>query len=184
MTPAPTPNVEGFDPDPNRYPGHPEHHKCPACSKSRKLGRGEIVKPRPSHTPVTHQNAVIAANTRWEQFRTAHYPWDTAPLKEAELHLAFLRQETQTGSRALQQRYSTSSNAAVPCAVCKSQIPNGKWLQAKTIRNPDTALLQQVFLCSQVCIAKFTKNPANYPPPSDREATGLPKPKPSTGRSN
>lgn len=173
---------------PATNPHNPTHTltcHCPSCCKKAKLARGEQLNhkthkappPRPTPPLSTHERAVVAATQRWANDAAAHYDWEHAPLEAAAERLASLRREIETGARALQQRYDTSKQVTVSCHVCHKPIPNGKWMMQKTVRNADTGLQATLFLCGQLCIARFQQNPSNYPPPG-MGPTGLPTPEP------
>jgi hypothetical protein len=185
-------------PAPPTNPYNPTHSptcRCPSCCKKAKLARGEVIKIRSDKKPAapkaaapppvvapskpkldTTARATVAATARWLNEAATHYDWAGAPLEEANAQLSFLRKEIEIGGRALQQRYSTSLNPTVQCHVCHKDIENGKWSQARTVRNADTGLLEQLYLCGQLCIARYQQNPGNYP--SALGPTGLPKPEP------
>jgi len=161
---------------PNPYnPTHRFTCRCPSCCKKAKAARGEeVATPQPKIAPeVAHKRAVVAATSRWDKEKLEQYDWENTPLEEAQLHLGDLRKELERGGKILQQRHSTRNFPDVPCAVCKQKIPNGKWMQQRTIRTD--GIIQSIFLCSQFCINQYGRNPNNFPPPNFGP-TGLPDP--------
>lgn len=116
--------------------------------------------------------ARTAAQARYTKQAESQYDWDKADLRDAEQHLGEMRREIERGARILQQRFSTANQQFVKCEVCKKDILNGRWAQSKTIRDKETNLLRNIYLCSAACIANQSYNPANHGPVSG-EPTGL-----------
>lgn len=164
-------------------PSHAVGCKCPSCNKKAKAARGEPAAeatPHPKHTPKepvdTVARAKTAAEARWLKHQQEQYDWEGTPLEVAQDHLAKLRKEIELGGRILQQRHNEATQQFVQCYICKRDIVNGKWAMNRTIRDPNTGLLQNIFLCSQSCIASATSQTSQQPPANKLGPTGLPKP--------
>lgn len=131
-----------------------DHCPCPGCSEWRS------------------ERARKAALAKHAKAADTSYDWLNEPIDAAERHLADMRLEIERGAKIIQQRHSTASLKYVKCEVCKKDILNGRWVQARTIRDPHTNLQRNIFLCSTACVAQQSYNPAQRGPTSG-EPTGF-----------
>jgi hypothetical protein len=113
-----------------------------------------------------------AANARYAKEALESYPWDTAPLPEAEQRLSDMRKDIERGARALSSRYSTANDKYVKCAHCNSDIINGRWVMQKTKKDEATGLFKNIFFCTAGCVNMYGSN-SNQHGPSTGEPTGL-----------
>jgi hypothetical protein len=159
------------------HPGHPPGHKCPWCSLARRAAAQGVTAselkaastkaakqarrappPVAKKTPPLVQHKATpkeAVETRWQRDREARFDWDGCSLEDGEAHLGWLRRELEQGAKTIQYRFATDKQPFVPCEICHKEIPNGRWMQMLNLRNPESGVLHQVFLCSSTCITKY-----------------------------
>ena len=120
------------------------------------------------------ERARLAANARYAKEAAEAYDWEHQPLLEAEQHLANLRLEVEKGARALNQRYTTANDPFVKCVRCGGNIPNGRWVMQKTLRDDATGLFKAIFFCSASCVQLYNSGTsAHQHGPASGEPTGL-----------
>jgi hypothetical protein len=153
---SPTPAVANVHPHADSAPIVHDRDKCPCtdCSEWRT------------------DRARKAAEARYAKEAATSYDWESAPLSEAEQHLADMRREIEKGARALLQRFDTSKDKYVPCATCRKDIQNGLWVMQKNVKDAATGLNKNIFFCSAGCINMYQPNASQHGPTTG-EPTGL-----------
>jgi len=96
------------------------------------------------------ERAKTAAAARW-----AKLDWTKMSFDDAVAGLAELREEYERAAHAVQLRMVQP--AILHCYICKSEIPQGKWVQNIIYRDKADQLIKTIYFDKARCVSAYNK---------------------------